>query len=115
MAYSVSSDSDSSKKERKPRARRRKKPQRSKLQGGRGKQKKDTDGKPKKNTCPHCKKFHRKKPHQVEPDKCMYNKKYKVYRLKLICNKLKLAFKPCHKYSTKLGGYASKGNKSGDD
>ncbi len=113
--YGVSSDSDSSEEERKPRARKRKKSQCSKSRSGRGKKKKDKDNEPKNNTCPHCKKFHRKKPHQVEPDKCMWNKKYKGYRLKLICNKLKVAFKPRHKFAAKLGGYASKGNKSGDD
>ncbi len=83
--------------------------------GGPGKQKKDKDNKPKKNTCPHCKKFHCKKPHQVELDKCMWNKKYKGYHFESICNKLEVAFKPRHKFSAKLGGYASKGNKSGDD
>jgi hypothetical protein len=62
-AYGVSSNSNLSKEERKPCARERKKSQCSKLQGGRGKQKKDKDDKPKKNTCPHCKKFHCKKPH----------------------------------------------------
>jgi hypothetical protein len=76
---------------------------------------KDKDDKPKKNTCPHCKKFHRKKPHQVKPDKCMWNRKYKGYRFKLICDKPEVAFKPCHKFAAKLGGYASKDNKSGDD
>ncbi len=64
--------------------------------------------------CPHCKKFHRKKPRRVEPDKCMLNKKHKGYRFKSICNELEVAFKPCHKFSKKLGGNASKGNKSGD-
>jgi hypothetical protein len=85
------------------------------LQGGRRKQKKDKDNKPKKNTCPHCKKFHHKKPRQVEPDKCMWSKKYKGYRFKLICDKLKVAFKPRNKFSAKLGWYASKGNETGDD
>jgi hypothetical protein len=85
------------------------------LCGGHGKQKKDKDNKPKKNTCPHCKKFHCKKPHQVELDKCMWNKKYKGYHFESICNELEVAFKPRHKFSAKLGGYASKGNKSGDD
>jgi hypothetical protein len=57
-AYGVSSNSDSSKEECKPRAHERKKFQRSKLQGGCRKQRKDKDNNPKKNTCPHCKKFH---------------------------------------------------------
>jgi hypothetical protein len=85
------------------------------LRGGCKKQRKDKDNEPKKNMCPHCKKFHHKKPHQVEPDKCMWNKNYKVYRFKSICDEFKVAFKPCHKFSAKLGGYASKGNESGDD
>ena len=87
----------------------------SKSQGGQVKQKKDKDNKPKKNTWPHCKNFHCKKPHQVEPDKCMWNRKYKGYCFKSICNKLKVAFKPRHKFSAKLGGFASRGNKSLDD
>jgi hypothetical protein len=75
LAYSISSNSNLSKDERKPCTRKGKKSQCSKFQGGCGKQKKDKDDEPKQNTCPHCKKFHRKKPHQIEPDKCMWNKK----------------------------------------
>jgi hypothetical protein len=114
-ANGVSSDSNLFKEECKPCAGKREKPQRSKSQGGRRKQKKYKDDKPKKNTCPHSKKFHCKKPHQVKSDKCMWNKKYKGYRFKLICNKLKVAFKPCHKFSAELDRYASKDNKSGDN
>jgi hypothetical protein len=69
----------------------------------------------KKEDFPHCKKFHCKKPHQIELDKCMWNKKYKGYHFKLICDELEVAFKPCHKFSAELGGYASKGNKLGDN
>jgi hypothetical protein len=79
------------------------------------KKKKDKDNKPKKNMCPHCNKFHCKKPHQGKPDKCMWNKKYKGYRFKSICDKLEVAFKPCHKLAAKLGGYTSKDNESEDD
>ncbi len=86
LAYSVSSNSNSSEEECKPRAHKCKKSQCSKSRNGCGKKKKDKDNEPKKNTCLHCKKFHRKKPYQVEPDKCMWNKKYKGYRFKLICN-----------------------------
>ncbi len=64
---------------------------------------------------PTAKKFHCKKPHGVEPDKCMWNKKYKGYHFKSICDELEVAFKPRHKFSKELGGYASKGNESGDD
>ena len=47
---------------------------------------------PKKNTCPHCKKYHRK-PYRVKPDKCMWNQKYKGYRFKSICDELEVNFK----------------------
>jgi hypothetical protein len=55
LAYGLNSNSDLSEEERKPRGQDRKKNQHSKLRGRRGKQKKDKDNKPKKNTCPHCK------------------------------------------------------------
>ncbi len=115
LAYGVSSGSNSSEEERKSRTCKRKKFQRSKSCSGHGKKKKDKDNKPKMNTYPHCKKFHRKKAHQVKPDKRMWNKKYKSYHFKLICDKLKVAFKPCHKIAAKLGGYAKKDNESGND
>jgi hypothetical protein len=115
LAYSINSISDLSEDKCKPHACKCKKSQCSQLRGGRGKQKKEKDDEPKKNTCHPCKKFHRKKPYQVELDKCMWNKKYKGYRFKSICNELEVAFKPCHKFSTDLGGYTSEGNKSEDD
>jgi hypothetical protein len=85
------------------------------LQGGRKKEKKDKDNEPKKNTCPHCKKFHRMKPHWVKLDKCMWNKKYKGYHFKSIFIELEVAFKPRHKFSAKIGEYAGKGNKLRDN
>ncbi len=66
------------------------------------------NNKPKKNTCPHCKKYHCKKPHRVEPDKCMWNKKYKGYHFKLICDELEVDFKPRIKFAADLGGYVEK-------
>jgi hypothetical protein len=45
----------------------------------------------------------------------MWNKKYKGYRFKSICNELEVAFKSRHKFLKELGRYASEGNKSGDD
>ncbi len=108
--YGMNSNSKSSEEECKPQGCNCKKSQRSKSCGRCRKQKKDKDNKPMKNTCPHCKKFHHKKPHQVKPDKCMWNRKYKGYRFKLICDELKVAFKPCHKFSAELGGYAGEGN-----
>ncbi len=38
----------------------------------------------------------------------MWNKKYKEYHFKSICNKLEVAFKPRHKFTAELGGYADK-------
>jgi hypothetical protein len=74
--------------------------------GGREKDKKGAKKQHKKNTCPHYKKFHCTKPHHVSEDKCMWNKKYNGYRFKSICDELEVAFKPCHKFTADLGGYA---------
>jgi hypothetical protein len=108
-AYGASSDSGSSEEQRKPRKREHKKPKKAKARENKKKEK-DKDDKPKKkkNTCPHCKKYHRKKPHCVEPDKCMWNKKYKGYCFKLICDELEVDFKPRIKFLAELGGYAEK-------
>jgi hypothetical protein len=38
----------------------------------------------------------------------MWNKKYKGYHFKSICNKLEMVFKPHHKFTVELGGYADK-------
>jgi hypothetical protein len=54
------------------------------------------------------KKYHRKKSHRIKPDTCMWNKKYKGYRFKLICDELKVDFKPRIKFTADLGGYAEK-------
>ncbi len=96
-AYAAMSDSESFKETRKPCERKRHK---SKSRHGRcEKDKKGAKKQQEKNTCPHCKKFHWIKPHCVSEDKCMWNKKYKGYRFKSICDKLEVAFKPCHKYA----------------
>jgi hypothetical protein len=112
-AYGASSDSGSSEEKRKSREREHKK---TKKATARKKKKKEKakDDEPKKNTCPHCKKYHRKKPHRVDPDKCMWNKKYKGYRFKSICDELEVDFKPRIKFSAELGGYAEK-NDSGSE
>jgi hypothetical protein len=73
-AYSASSDSGSSEERGKSRECENKKTKQSKSRGKKKKEK-AKDDEPKKNTCPHCKKYHRKKSHCVEPDKCMWNKK----------------------------------------
>jgi hypothetical protein len=72
------------------------------------KQEKDKDKEPTKNTCPQCKKYHRKKSHRVEPDKCMWDKKYKGCHFKLICDELEVAFKSRITFTVDLGGYAAK-------
>jgi hypothetical protein len=38
----------------------------------------------------------------------MWNKKYKGYRFKLICDELEVEFKPRIKFTADLGGYAEK-------
>jgi hypothetical protein len=106
-AYGASSDSGSSEKHRKLREHENMKAKKSKSRGKK-KEEKDKDDKPKKNTCPHCKKCHRKKSHHVELDKCMWNKKYKGYRFKSICDELEVECKPRIKFTADLGGYAEK-------
>ncbi len=106
-AYGASSDSGSSEERCKSRERKNMKAKKSKS-CWKKKKEKAKDDKPKKNTCPHCKKYHRKKSHCVEPDKSMWNKKYKGYRFKLICNELEVDFKPRIKFMADLGGYAEK-------
>jgi hypothetical protein len=106
-AYGASSDSNSSEERRKYCKREHKKTKKPKSHSKK-KKAKDKDNEPKKNICPHCKKYHRSKSHQVEPDKCMWNKMYKGYRFKLICDELKIEFKPHIKFMADLGGYAEK-------
>jgi hypothetical protein len=96
-AHGACSDSGSSEEQRKSREREHKKPKKAKAREKK-KKGKDKDDEPKKNTCPHCKKYHRKKPHRVELDECMWNKKYKGYRFKLICDELEIDFKPRIKF-----------------
>ncbi len=38
----------------------------------------------------------------------MWNKKYKGYSFKSVCNELEVAFKPRHKFTAELGGYTDK-------
>ncbi len=106
-AYGVSSDNGSSEEQRKSRKCKNKKAKKPKSRGKKKKEK-AKDDKPKKNTCPHCKKNYRKKSHCVEPDKFMWNKKYKGYHFKLICDEPKVDFKPCIKFTADLGGYVEK-------
>jgi hypothetical protein len=108
LAYGACTNSNLLEEVQKLHGRNCKKSQHSKLHVGHKEKKKDKDNKPKKNTCPHCKKFHCRKHHCVNPDKCMWNKKYKGYRFKSISDEIKVAFKPPHKLLAELGGYAEK-------
>ena len=83
-AYGASAASSSSEETRKSRNRPNKKTKKPKSRDKKKKEKDKDNKERKKNTCPHCKKYHRKKPHCVDPDKCMWNKKYKGYRFKSI-------------------------------
>ncbi len=67
-AYAATFDSDSSKETRKPRGRKRHKSK--SHHGGREKDKKGAKKQQEKNTCPHCKKFHRAKPHYPRTNAC---------------------------------------------
>jgi len=104
-AYGASSNSGSSEEKRKSRERKHKKTKKAKAREKKKKEK-AKDDEPKKNTCPHCKKYHRKKPHRVEPDKCMWYKIYKGYHFKSICDELKVDFKLRITFSVDLRGYA---------
>ncbi len=76
-AYAATTDSKSYKETRKPRG-----CERHKSKSRQSRCKKDKKGakkQQKKNTCPHCIKFNRIKPHCVSKDKCMWNKKYEGY------------------------------------
>jgi hypothetical protein len=105
-AYAASSDSKPYKETRKPRGCEQHKSK--SHHGGCKKDKKSAKKQQEKNTCPHCKKFHRIKPHRVFEDKCMWNKKYKGYHFKSIYDELEVAFKPHHKFTADLGGYAER-------
>jgi hypothetical protein len=108
LVCGVGTDSNLLEEECKPCGCNCKKSQHSKLHGGQEKKIYNKDNKPKKNTCPHCKKSHCRKPHCINPDKCMWNKTYKGYRFKSLCNEIEVAFKPCHNFLAELGGYAEK-------
>jgi hypothetical protein len=104
--YAATSNSKSYKETCKPRGREWHKSK--SRHSGHKKDKKGATKQQEKNTCPHCKKFHCIKPHRVVEDKCMWNKKYKGYQFKSICDKLEVAFKPHHKFAADLGGYAER-------
>jgi hypothetical protein len=67
---------------------------------------KTKEKKRKKNDCPHRMKFNQRHPHpNVLKDKCFWNKKYKGWRPRTVCDKLEVKFKPRSKFTAELGGY----------
>ena len=62
----------------------------------------------KKNKCPHCKLFKRKKAHPNTPeDSCFWNKAWKGFRPDWVCREIEVKYKPRHKFSADMGEYPS--------
>lgn len=58
--------------------------------------------------CPHCTEYKRRKKHPGVPnDRCFWNKKYKGFRAKWICDEMDMKYVPRHKFSADMGGYRS--------
>jgi hypothetical protein len=59
----------------------------------------------KKNDCPHCKRYGNRRPHPKTPhEKCSWNKEWKGWRPRPVCDELEVTFKPRSKFSAELGG-----------
>jgi hypothetical protein len=59
----------------------------------------------KKNDCPHCKKYGNRRPHPKTPhEKCFWNKEWKGWHPRPVCDELEVTFKQRSKFSAKLGG-----------
>jgi hypothetical protein len=110
-ASAVQTDSDSSTKHNNRHRDRGRDNERNNRRGGRrggqrGTQRSNSRHPP--NPCPHCKKFARRKPHPKTPeDRCFWNKRYKGYRGKWICDEMEIAYVPRHKFAADMGGYPS--------
>ena len=116
-AYAATSnDSDTSIKtyaERRHRQKKEKKKKEKKKEKKKKKKRRDTDKDDEVNDCPHCKKHDRRKAHPHIPhNKCMWNKRYKGYRFKSVCDELEVVFKSRAKFSSALGGYKDAGSGS---
>ena len=69
-----------------------------------------------KNKCKHCKKFKKRIRVQHDENRCFFNKAYKGWRPRDICDELEIKFKPRYKFSSDLGGYPSdSGSDSGSE
>eukprot|EP00804_Cyclotella_cryptica_P000999 CCRYP_012348-RA/>CCRYP_012348-RA protein AED:0.11 eAED:0.11 QI:0/0/0/1/1/1/3/0/1327 len=110
-ASAVQTDSDSSTKHNNRQRDRGRDNERNNRRGGRrggqrGTQRSNSRHPP--NPCPHCKKFARRKPHPKTPeDRCFWNKRYKGYRGKWICDEMEMVYVPRHKFAADMGGYPS--------
>ena len=77
------------------------------------KKRRDTDKDNEINDCPHCKKHNRRKAHPHIPhERFMWNKRYKGYLFKSVCDELEVPFKPRAKFMSALGGYRDAGSES---
>ena len=64
----------------------------------RGKKAATISGKWQDNPCPHCKKYKRRLQHpHVSSNDCFWNKKYKGWRPKWICDEMEICYTPRHK------------------
>ena len=102
-AMAAQSDSESSADTKR---RSRSKSRNSRGGGRRGQSRGRGGGNRPKNKCKHCKRmapYARKHPE----NKCHWNKDWKGYRPKHICDELELKFKPRIKFSSEMGGYPS--------
>jgi hypothetical protein len=108
-AFAAQSDSDSSNEGRKGRNKKatggtRNRNNRSKSRDSR------TSGSSKSvnKDCPHCTKYKRRRKHPNVPnDRCFWNKEYKGYRAKWICDEMDLKYAGRHKFLSDMGGYPS--------
>ena len=104
-AYGVQSESDSSDS-----APKRKKKSKKEKERGRGDRRSQSRGRSqsrrrerKENECKHCKGY-RKYAAKHDEEKCWYNKKYKGFKPKHVCDDFGLTFKPRDDFPEELGG-----------
>jgi hypothetical protein len=107
-AFAAQSDSDSSSG-----GRRSKSKSNRNTRGGRGRSRsRDSRGNSSKQSinkdCPHCTEYKRRKKHPNVPnEQCFWNKKYKGFRPKWICDEMDVKYAGRHKFSSDMGGYPS--------
>ena len=109
-ANAATSDSESSRETvRRDRYKRKdRKKDKEKKQEDRGKSKDRRRKNYKDNPCKHCRKFKRANVHPpgVGEDRCFWNKDYKGYRQKWVCEEMEMKYIPKHKFTAAMGGYS---------